>query len=77
MKTTMKKIFFIPVLLTFLIAQSQKGKPKTSTPSIASGNVTLTDHDGNQYKLSNGLCSVVSVIDLSANKAEIVITYFL
>ncbi len=53
----MKKIFFIPVLLIAAIVQSQKAKTQAPITSIASGSVSLTDHAGNQYKLSNGFCA--------------------
>ena len=53
----MKKIFFIPVLLIAAIVQSQKAKTQAPITSIASGSVSLADHAGNQYKLSNGLCA--------------------
>ena len=53
----MKKIFFIPVLLIAAIVQSQKAKTQAPITSIASGSVSLADHAGNQYKLSNGFCA--------------------
>ena len=53
----MKKIFLIPVLLISLIVQSQKTKTEAPVTSVSSGNVSLADHAGNQYKLSNGLCA--------------------
>ncbi len=49
-----KILFYIPVLFGCLTVQSQNNK--TNSP-LTAGNVTLTDHDGNQYKLANGLCA--------------------
>ena len=42
----MKTLFLIPFLLAALISQSQNAS-----------NVSLAEHAGNQYKLSNGLCA--------------------
>ncbi len=56
-KQKMKKILIIPVLLISLIVQSQKTKTEAPVASVSSGNVSLADHAGNQYKLSNGLCA--------------------
>ncbi|MFN2440998.1 MAG: hypothetical protein ABR503_17480, partial [Chitinophagaceae bacterium] len=63
----MKKIFFIPVLFCCFISQAQK---TITGSSSANGNVTLTDHDAKQYKLSNGLCSFLLPKNPAPNGAE-------